>query len=400
MSHEVMSLRLSKQIGATPLTERSLAPDLARGFMLLWIALANSHYFLTGGSTGNGVLGGFPRDGSSLDAAITWLISTFVDGRAYPMFGLLFGYGVAQIVRRQADASPRAVRKLLWRRSGVLVLVGFLHGLLLYVGDILTAYGVLLFLAAWTVRWRDRALLVLAACFFVLTSLPGGGSLSTSAAPPDPAMLPPNLAAMLTSRPPIQLLIALIGPIGFACPFLVGLWAGRRQLLADPAQHRTLLRLTAVLGLGAAVLGAQPVSLMLAGVRPVPGPSKPQRHRDAARLHWRSRWVGVCSAHRADRSTHQGSTQPVRPCHRRDRPAVDELLPHAVSRVGAGLHPVPARPVRHADGCHDSIARDGHLVGHRGGRGPDASVGTARPLRDPDSSRHVPRQAGICPHDA
>ena len=266
-----MSLRLSEQTGATPVTERSLAPDLARGFMLLWIALANSHYFLTGGSTGNGVLGGFPRDGSSLDAAVTWLISTFVDGRAYPMFGLLFGYGVAQIVRRQRDASPRAVRRLLWRRSGVLVLVGFLHGLLLYVGDILAAYGVLLFLAAWSVRWRDRALLVVAACFFVLTSLPAEGSLSTSSAPPDSAMLPPDLATMFTSRPPVQLFIAVIGPIGFACPFLVGLWAGRRQLLADPAQHRTLLRLTAVLGLGAAVLGAQPVSLMLAGVRPVPG---------------------------------------------------------------------------------------------------------------------------------
>ena len=266
-----MSLRLSEQTGAIPVTERSLAPDLARGFMLLWIALANSHYFLTGGSTGNGVLGGFPRDGSSLDAAVTWLISTFVDGRAYPMFGLLFGYGVAQIVRRQADASPRAVRRLLWRRSGVLVLVGFLHGLLLYVGDILAAYGVLLFLAAWSVRWRDRALLVVAACFFVLTSLPAEGSLSTSSAPPDSAMLPPDLATMFTSRPPVQLFIAVIGPIGFACPFLVGLWAGRRQLLADPAQHRTLLRLTAVLGLGAAVLGAQPVSLMLAGVRPVPG---------------------------------------------------------------------------------------------------------------------------------
>ena len=31
--------------GATPLTARALGPDLARGFMLLFIALANSHYF-------------------------------------------------------------------------------------------------------------------------------------------------------------------------------------------------------------------------------------------------------------------------------------------------------------------------------------------------------------------
>ena len=50
------------------------------------------------------------------------------------------------------------------------------------------------------------------------------------------------------------------------CPFLVGLWAGRRRILEQPERHRTLLRVTASVGIGAAVLGAQPVSLMLAGV--------------------------------------------------------------------------------------------------------------------------------------
>ena len=44
------------------------------------------------------VLGGYPQGGSAFDSAVTWLIATFVDGRAFPMFGLLFGYGVAQIV--------------------------------------------------------------------------------------------------------------------------------------------------------------------------------------------------------------------------------------------------------------------------------------------------------------
>ena len=43
------------------------------------------------------------------------------------MFGLLFGYGVAQIVRRQEAPAPRGVRRLLWRRSLVLIVVGFLH---------------------------------------------------------------------------------------------------------------------------------------------------------------------------------------------------------------------------------------------------------------------------------
>jgi uncharacterized protein len=250
----------------TPLSARALGPDLARGFMLLFIALANSHYFLRGPS----ILGGYPRDGSGVDSAVTWVIATFVDGRAFPMFGVLFGYGVAQIVRRQEGLGPRAVRRLLWRRSLVLVVVGVLHALLLFAGDILAAYGVLLFLGAWCVRWKDRWLLVTALLFFVLVALPGEGSLTVSSKPPDASMLPPDVITMITERAGVSLFVSLLGPIGFMCPFLIGLWAGRRRVLEQPERHRTLLRLTASIGIGAAVLGAQPISLVLAGVRTLP----------------------------------------------------------------------------------------------------------------------------------
>ena len=146
------------------------------------------------------MLGGYPQDGSVVDSAVTWLLSTFVDGRAFPMFGLLFGYGVAQIVRRQ-DLGPKAVRRLLWRRSLVLVAVGFLHAVLLYVGDILTAYGVLLFLGVWAIRWSDRWLLAVAGLFLALGALPSAAPQSISSAPPDAAMLPPDLLTQLTERP-------------------------------------------------------------------------------------------------------------------------------------------------------------------------------------------------------
>ncbi|MFI5428760.1 hypothetical protein [Aeromicrobium sp. UC242_57] len=114
----------TQPVGPMTLEERALGPDLARGLMLLFIALANSHYFLMGDQ----VRGGFPMGGSAIDDATIWFIATFVDGRAFPMFGLLFGYGVAQIVRRQQGLGRRGVRHLLWRRSAALVLVGFVHG--------------------------------------------------------------------------------------------------------------------------------------------------------------------------------------------------------------------------------------------------------------------------------
>jgi len=246
--------------GPTAPAARALGPDLARGFMLLFIALANTHYFLRGP-----VLGGYPRDGSAVDSAVTWLLSTFVDGRAFPMFGLLFGYGVARIASRQEARGPWGVRLLLWRRSLVLVLVGLVDALLFYVGDILTAYGVLLFLGAWVVRWKDRWLLLIAAGLLIVTALPSGDSATVSPAGPDTAMLPPDLSGMLADRAPAAAFVALLGPLGFVCPFLVGLWAGRRRILEQVEQHRRLLGVTALAGIGAAVLGAQPVALTLAG---------------------------------------------------------------------------------------------------------------------------------------
>ncbi len=251
--------------GPTAIGERALGPDLARGVMLVAIALANSHYFLQAPS----VRGGFPQDGSDLDRLVTWAIATFVDGRAFPMFGLLFGYGVAHIAARQSGP-PRATRHLLWRRAGVLVAIGLADAVLFYVGDILAAYGVLLLLGAWAVRWRDRWLLILAALFFTLTALPSGDSMSISTDPPDPSMLPTDLWSQLADRIVAAPFIAVLGPIGFACPFLVGLWAGRRRILEQPERHRRLLTVAAVGGIGVAVLGAQPVALMLARVTAVP----------------------------------------------------------------------------------------------------------------------------------
>lgn len=251
----------------TGLTERALGPDLARGTMLLFIALANSHYFLLG----ERYVGGFPVDGSVVDDAVAWLVSTFVDGRAFPMFGLLFGYGVAHIVRRNAGLGPRVVNRILRRRSLVLVVIGLLDALLFYAGDILAMYGVLLFVGILLVRRSDAVVLTVAALFLVLNALPGVDSMSVGTAGPDAAALPPDLATMFAERAPIAALVALGGPIGFACPFAVGLWAGRRRILERPAEYRTLLRVVAAVGVSVAVLGAQPAALLVAGVSDRPG---------------------------------------------------------------------------------------------------------------------------------
>ncbi|PUB26274.1 putative membrane protein YeiB [Promicromonospora sp. AC04] len=246
---------------ATGLSERALGPDLARGVMLLFIALANSHYFLLG----ERYVGGFPAGGSRVDDAVAWLVSTFVDGRAFPMFGLLFGYGVAHIVRRNAGFGSSVVDQILFRRSLVLIVIGVLDALLFYAGDILAMYGVLLFVGILLVRRSDAAVLAVAAVFFVLGALPSVDSLSISTAGPGPEALPPDLATMFSERAAIATIVALVGPIGFVCPFAIGLWAGRRRILERPAEHRVLLRIVAAVGISAAVLGAQPAALLVTG---------------------------------------------------------------------------------------------------------------------------------------
>lgn len=313
--------------GPIAVVDRTLAPDLARGVMLLLIALANSHYFLTGRE----VLGGYPVGGPPPDRAVTWLLSTFVDGRAYPFFGLMFGYGVAQLVRRNEALGPRGVQVMLRRRALVLLVVGLLHGALLFVGDILAAYGVLLLLGAWTVRWRDRWLLGGAAVALLLTGLPAAGSLSVSPDPPDLSMLPTDPLVMLVERVQVQPWIALLGPIGFVCPFFVGLWAGRRRVLdhLDAARDRAPARRD--------------------------GRARRLRLRRPARLA-----RGSAQHPTTTRSRH---LERGRAAGRgRDGAALDDLLPGGLDR---GLHALPARLGRPSGSRLDGVARGAQVAAHR-----------------------------------
>src|SRR5699024_5905698 len=85
----------------------------------------------------------------------------FIDGRIYPMFAFLFGYGMVQFARsRVARGFPdRIVDRMLLRRHLWLLVFGFVHALLLFNGDILGAYGLAgLILGAALFRRSDKAL--------------------------------------------------------------------------------------------------------------------------------------------------------------------------------------------------------------------------------------------------
>lgn len=241
-----------------PLSARAVAPDLARGAMLLLIALANVHLFLLG-TPG---LRGYPVPTDLADRIVTVAQLALVDGRAYPLFALLVGYGAVQSARRHGD---RAV-PLLRRRGLWMVVIGAVHGLVLFPGDIVAAYGLLLVvLAGVLVRGSTVTLGTVTALGAVLTLLLGSGSGGPAGARTLPSVAEPAVGRALF----LHVGEWVGGVIGSALLTVgmvaLGALAARHRLLDDPARHRPLLRRAALLGLTFAVLAGLPLGLAAAG---------------------------------------------------------------------------------------------------------------------------------------
>ena len=80
--------------------------------MLLVIALANAAGVALGGP-------GFAPHPHGLERGVNFAMLTLAHARAYPVFAVMFGYGLVQLARRQdaAGATPERVRRVLLRRT-------------------------------------------------------------------------------------------------------------------------------------------------------------------------------------------------------------------------------------------------------------------------------------------
>ncbi|MGA4841204.1 DUF418 domain-containing protein [Streptomyces sp. G45] len=283
--------------GAPPPTgvaaaDRALAPDLARGLMLLLIAASNTAFHLWK-STTYGPSGWQPVNGGPLDHAAQFAMITVLDLRVYPLFAFLFGYGMTQLFLRQtaAGASERDAVRLLRRRSLLLVPIGLTHATLLMAGDIVGYYGVMSLVVGWLfLRRSERALLWWAGASALLalvvtlgptvTALLQGdvGSLGDPDTEPGAAAYAADehsWAAATATRFKTGLFVtfaaaplSLVG--GGTLVFLLGFWAARRRILEDPGRHLRLLRRTAVVGVAVGWLGALPAALAHVGALDVP----------------------------------------------------------------------------------------------------------------------------------
>lgn len=137
--------------------ERSLAPDIARGAMLLFIAVANVGLYQWARPLDEY---GHLADATAWDQVAHFLEQLLMAERSRPMFAILYGFGIAVMAYRMTarGIDPKGVRRVLRRRSLWLVALGVLHATLLFMGDILAAYGITGLIALGLVHLPDRSL--------------------------------------------------------------------------------------------------------------------------------------------------------------------------------------------------------------------------------------------------
>ncbi len=141
--------------------------DVLRGFAVLGILIMNINSFgLPMAAYMNPtVAGGF--EGANY---WVWVIGHLLaDLKFMSIFSMLFGAGVVLFTSR-IEAQGRSALGLHYRRMGWLLLIGLLHGYLLWLGDILFMYALSGMVLYWVRRRRPGALAALALTSLLVTT--------------------------------------------------------------------------------------------------------------------------------------------------------------------------------------------------------------------------------------
>lgn len=143
-------------------SERIQALDVIRGFALIGIFLMNVEWFTRPIAD---LGGGVDVSQTGLSYVASWFVYTFVQGKFWTIFSLLFGMGFAVMLTR-AESSERAFATPYVRRIIGLFLFGAAHFVLIWTGDILQNYAVtaLLLLLIVSHNWKAWLALLLWVC--------------------------------------------------------------------------------------------------------------------------------------------------------------------------------------------------------------------------------------------
>ncbi|HET9679736.1 MAG TPA: DUF418 domain-containing protein, partial [Gammaproteobacteria bacterium] len=219
---------------------------------------------------------GLPQDASTLEYAVQWLVSFAASSKFYSLFSFLFGLGFTVIMAR-AEARGAGGVRLFVRRLFILLAIGIIHGVLIWAGDILTAYAIIGFLLLAMNKLKPRTLLILSIVFLSLNLLfvtlvsgfmslaspEGAAMMAKQAAEQKESMETAYQSAMQAYASSSWLEVTaqrwtdysqLLIFLPFLLPsvlgmFLLGAWFGKRGFLAEPEKHLPFFRKLFIAGL-------------------------------------------------------------------------------------------------------------------------------------------------------
>ncbi len=243
----------SPDAGPVQPRERMVLVDVLRGFALLGILQVNF-------------------DGQNAKDALDNLLEFFVDGSFIAAFSFLFGLGFAIQLIRSEEAKRPFILRFLWRTL-ILFFIGATYFVFIRPYVIITDYALLAPLLLFVRRWRPKLILALAAAVLVFSMSPRlpeghiwtrvnpeqveterlGAQLNAATAqanPPGWCQMIPGLTdayrqnmcgRAATVRTLLTQELGTVqwwkGQAGVLCMFLLGLYAGRRRVFRDAAEH-------------------------------------------------------------------------------------------------------------------------------------------------------------------
>jgi uncharacterized protein len=243
-------------------------PDALRALALLGVLIVNAAGYLS--SPWGPVLGDEAARSGGVALVLQGLYAFLIQAKAYPVLAFLFGMGLALALRGWPHEQGLERARTRQRR---LLLLGVVHGLLIYFGDILTMYALVGWLvlrhvhAPWPALRRTlRRALGWALAVAAIVGLVGAAGLLAVTPGEDAAEPEPTLAAV-TSWPEfwqlnlsgylfIQLGTLLVGFALLRLLMLAGIAAARLRWLTHPRWHAQRQRLLRRWALPALLLNA------------------------------------------------------------------------------------------------------------------------------------------------
>jgi uncharacterized protein len=225
-----------------PKPERNTAVDLIRLLALIGICIVNVPFL------GLPVEGTLSPPSNAPDRVAIFFVEALFQSKFFLLFSFLFGWGI-HIQDAAARRSGVSFKGRYARRLATLAIMGCLHAVLVFTGDILLIYA-LLGLLIWPLQSLGPRALVRLACAMIPLAVLCLLSLALMLAELPGPVDGPDLGgsfieatrARLNDWPAtLGFLFLFQGPLAFGA-FATGLAAGKAQFFAPASVGRTLLR--------------------------------------------------------------------------------------------------------------------------------------------------------------